>query len=309
MDTCYVVDNLYNRTMYCEELAKEPDEFSWDMHWEKLAEVASENFESCNRVEVAKEIGAGEYEDGGVVMLQWKKHGGDGEKPAYLVEVDPATRYKGKNIKLVAVMKRKLLDDKKWIHPVVLRAMNIIDYTDKCKKDVNYNGWKKLKTYGGRAIGEKAKSGYAFKAPGAAKKAVIPVAAVAAKAQEKRESLIAKVTANQIEEHITAPSKMRKSQMIGAQAGLLAQLKLNQDKGGQTGGQSSADLHDLAHSPPESDSIAEQGEKMWDRALEQGLTPGQTAELASVRLQITQLQASIDLFRRAEKDILMGAKK
>lgn len=308
MDTCYVVDNLYNRTMYCEELAANPDEFSWDMHWEKLAETASENFESCNRVEVAKEIGAGEYEPAGVVMLQWKKHASEGENPTYLVEVDPATRYKNKNIKLIATMKRKVLDDKKWVHPVVLRALNIIDYTEKCKKDVNYNGWKKLKTYGGRVIGEKPKSGYTFKAPGAAKKTAIPVAAIAAKAEEKRESLIAKVTANQIEEHITAPSQKRKSQMMGAQAGLLAQLKLNQDKGG-TGGQSQADLHDLAYTPPESDSIAEQGQAMWDRSLEQGLTPGQTAELAHVRNQITQLQASIEGFRKAEKDILMGAKK
>jgi len=259
-------------------------------------------------VEVAKEIGAGEYEPAGVVMLQWKKHASEGENPTYLVEVDPATRYKNKNIKLIATMKRKVLDDKKWVHPVVLRALNIIDYTEKCKKDVNYNGWKKLKTYGGRVIGEKPKSGYTFKAPGAAKKTAIPVAAIAAKAEEKRESLIAKVTANQIEEHITAPSQKRKSQMMGAQAGLLAQLKLNQDKGG-TGGQSQADLHDLAYTPPESDSIAEQGQAMWDRSLEQGLTPGQTAELAHVRNQITQLQASIEGFRKAEKDILMGAKK
>jgi len=308
MDTTYVVDNLYNRTLLCEEKGiKDTDTFSWDDHWEALREVSLSNFESCNRVEVADALGKGEYLADDLVMIQWKKMAAESERPLFLVEVDPNTRYKRRNQTLVAAQKRKMLDDKKWVHPVVQRCMAIIDYTEKCKKDVNYNGWQKLKTYGGREVGAKPKSGYTFKAPGAktTPKAPINLSEVKEKAEQKRESLTKQVTAAQIEEHITAGQKSRKSQMMAQQANLLAQLK----GGGTTAAASTSDLHDLAYVAPDTDSIAESQTAMWDRMLEKGMTPAQTAELQHIRNMIQALNTSIDGYRKAEKAILMGQKK
>merc|ERR550532_1476030 len=36
MDTCYAVDNLYNREMFAKAKGKDPDTFSWDDHYEAL---------------------------------------------------------------------------------------------------------------------------------------------------------------------------------------------------------------------------------------------------------------------------------
>jgi len=59
---------------------------------------------------------------------------------------------------------------------------------------------------------------------------------------------------------------------------------------------------------PDTDSVAERSEKMWDRMLEKGLTPAQEAELAHIRNMINALQASVDHYKKAEKAILMGHK-
>jgi len=165
MDTAYAIDNMYNRTMYCGEVGKDPDTFSWDDHWDVLHERCKNNFDSCNRVEAANELGKGEYDSDSIVMLQWKKYGGDAERPMFLVEVDPATRYKKLATTLNSAQKRMMLDDKDWRHPVVGRYLAINEYNHLVKKEPEKNGWQKMKTINGKTLAV-AKSGYTFKAPG-----------------------------------------------------------------------------------------------------------------------------------------------
>jgi len=308
MDSVYVVDNLYHRTLFCEELGKNPDTFSWDDHWEALSGRAKENFSSCSKVETADDIGRGEYAADGLVMNQWKKYAGDKERPMYLVEVDPNTRYKKRNLTLNSAQKRQAIEDKDWRHPVVTRCLAIHDYTDAVKKngDDKTRGWKKLKTIAGKEV-TAPKSGYAFKAPSAAaapKPFVLPKAEVEKKAEQKRASLMHSVTSQQIDEHVTAGSKKRQSQLAQNAAGLLAALKQKQGHAGST----ADDLHEVGHVGPETDSVAQRSEDMWERMLEKGLTPVQEAELAHIRNMINALQSSIDHYRKAEKAILMGQK-
>lgn len=309
MDTAYIVDNLYNRTMYCAELSKDPDAFSWDDHWEELRARGKENFDSCTRVEVAEDLGKGEYQSDSLVILQWKKMASDKEHPSFLVEIDPATRYKKRNQDLNSKYKRKMLDERAWVHPIVDKFMAIEAYTEKCKKDPDANGWKKLKAYGGKELGAKKAGGYKFKAPGAAAPAnakpfKLPTAEVQQVAEKKRNSLIKQVTSSQIDDHVTSGQKTRKSQMLAQQAGLLAQLK-----GPMTGG-TQDDLHDLAYVPPSgSEGLAGDSHAMWDRMLEKGFSPAQTAELAHIRNMISALQTSVEGYRKAEKAILMGSKQ
>merc|ERR1711957_346846 len=66
----------------------------------------------------------------------------------------------------------------------IRRQKAILDYVEDCKKNANLRGWNKLKSYGGKAIGGAAKSGYKFTAP--AKKTAKPAAAT----QEKPASTV-----------------------------------------------------------------------------------------------------------------------
>jgi len=143
MDTTYGVDNLYCRTKELDVpevvdapdlKGQDPDEYSWDMHWDNHKERCRENFESCSRVDTADDLGKGEYDANSVIMLQWKKKYGDLERPLFLVEIDPNTRYKRRNLALNSKLKRKLIDDKKWEHPVVTRQKAILDYQDEQKE-------------------------------------------------------------------------------------------------------------------------------------------------------------------------------
>lgn len=307
MDTAYAIDNMYNRTMYCAELNKNSDEFSWEMHWETLKERTDENFQLCSRADVCEDLGKGEYLDGSVVLNQWKKFAGDLERPLYLVEVDPNCRYKKRNLTLLSQQKRWMLDDKDWRHPVVTRFMNIADYTEKCKKDESYRGWNKLLSYGGRKIGAPAKSGYTFKAPGkkaptpASAKPVIPAAAVAQVAERKRSSLHAAVTADAIASHIEKPSAARKNQMEGAQAGLLAALKKQQGNA-----HTADDMHKMAYDPS-GEGQTERAEKQWSnmQGNEDKLSREDKRALEDIRDDIKTFEKKLQRAREAEREILM----
>jgi len=308
MDTAYAIDNMYNRTMYCAELNKDPDTFSWDDHWEVLQERCKENFDSCNRVEVAEELGKGEYNGDGIVMLQWKKYGGDAERPMYLVEVDPNTRYKKRNLTLNSAQKRMMLDDKDWRHPIVARYLAIKEYNDTVKKEPEKNGWQKMKSINGKTLAVQ-KSGYTFKAAGkkadapAAKPFCLPKAEIAQVSLKKRESLMQAVTGAQIDKHVTAASSQKRASMAAQQKDLLAGSKMF---GG--GGGSIEDMHDLAHTHHAED-VAARSEGQWNRMLEKDLDATQNAELQHVRNMISALETSIAGYRQAEKAILMSAGK
>lgn len=306
MDSTYAVDNLYNRTLTLDapEAAddpdvanQDPDEFSWDMHWDKHKERCRENFENCSRVEVAEDLGKGEFAEAGIVMLQWKKMYSDQERPLYLVAIDPNSRYKKRNLALNSKLKRKMLDDKKWVHPIVVRQKNILDYVEECKKNEASRGWNKLKAYGGKDIGEAAKSGYTFKAP--AKKGAapaMPAAMFAEAASKKRASLEQAVTPAQIDKHVGQGQEETKR-------AIEAKMKAMQQS---AGGVSKETLHGLGYTPPAGEGVAATTEKMWDRMTDKHLTEKQNADLQNIRMNIQMLETQMAMYQKTEKQILMG---
>merc|ERR1712007_61995 len=302
LDTAYAVDNLYHRTLMCESLGKDPNTFDWGMHFEALHDQIKENFLNCSKAEVAEDLGKGEYQAESIVMKQWKKIAGEQEKPEFLCEIDPATRYEKPNLALNSKQKRLWLDDKDWQHPVVHKFMAIRKYSEDIKKNPERNGWKKLISVSGKTV-ETPKGGYAFKAPDPtpAKLVAIPTAEVTKVSERKRDSLMRQVTSAQIDDHIDKASNQRRTQVATAQNAMLEALKVRQGADHST-----EDLHHIGYVGAGGDSIAERSEVMWDRMLEKGMTPAQVAELAHIRSMIGALQTSIEGYRKAEKAILMG---
>merc|ERR1712066_162758 len=94
MDTCYAIDNMYNSSCFQEKLGLSDDDMTWDDHFDALREQTLQNFELCNRLQVSEQLALGEYEDNSLIMTQLKKRMKDPEKPMFLVEIDPWTRYK-----------------------------------------------------------------------------------------------------------------------------------------------------------------------------------------------------------------------
>merc|ERR1711957_746823 len=156
-----------------------------------------------------------------------KKYG-DLERPTFLVEVDPNTRYRRRNLALLSRLKRTMLDSKDWEHPVVTRQKAILDYVEDCKKNEASRGWNKLKAYGGKSIGAAAKGGYTFKAPAkkkadAEKTAVpVPAAQIASVAEKKRSSLREKVASTAIDAKVNIAGEAAKAQLEKKSAAQLA---------------------------------------------------------------------------------------
>ena len=92
MDTCYIIDNLYNLKFSGEhDELKEPA--PWDDHMARIKKMLPMLYDCSQEIKMTKEGHAGEYADGGVVMTQIKKHNHDALKPQWHLEVDPFTRY------------------------------------------------------------------------------------------------------------------------------------------------------------------------------------------------------------------------
>merc|ERR1712125_133824 len=66
MDTCYCVDNLYNKAAFAQKLGKDAEAITWDEHYEALSEQCVINFENCNRLKVSEDLGKGEYKEKGL---------------------------------------------------------------------------------------------------------------------------------------------------------------------------------------------------------------------------------------------------
>mmetsp|Transcript_41888 Transcript_41888/g.66539 ORF Transcript_41888/g.66539 Transcript_41888/m.66539 type:complete len:824 (-) Transcript_41888:181-2652(-) len=310
MDTCYAVDNLYNRTFYAKELEKEPDMVSWDDHYEKLWEHITQNFELCNRLQIAEELGRGEYEEKGLVIQQMKKRMKDPEKPPYEPEIDPITRYAPLLQVQNKLYNQKALDDKDWNHPKVAKEIAKKAYYDEimqgcgARGEIIYKG-KKLISIEGKTV-EAVKSGYTFKAPQRksvavlepppeAKKPVIPIEEVKRKSNKLTESLTAAIMARQIDDHVGSRNTARRGSKDLTQLGCFEDTNV---------------MHEIGHSAgsTKTDSVAEQAQAMWDRAHEKHLSPSQEAELAHIRHMIEALSKSLATYKQAEKDMLMGGK-
>merc|ERR1712226_1054243 len=232
MDTCYAVDNLHNRTHFCQLKGKDPDSFSWDGHYDALREQISTNFEYCSRLDVADELGRGEYDDKGVVMMQLRKLLKDFEKPILEVEIDPWTRYKPLEKERTqqwstAMRAEKITQEN--MHPIVKKYVARRDYYNEIQKkggaqgEIEYKG-KKLISINGKVLGGRG-GGYTFtankrpsikavgtdvsvvKAPEPVKPPTIKADEVKVKALEKRNSLSEKMLEQRLDDHVKQTSK------------------------------------------------------------------------------------------------------
>jgi len=163
MDTCYAFDNIYNRTLFCERLKQDPENFAWDQHFDALRDQIAQNFENCARLKIGEELGKGEYADKGPVITQLKKFNKDAEKPPLEVEIDPWTRYAPLEKERGDEWKLKV-NDEKWIHPKVQKALNMKEYYDEVAKggktgEIEYRG-KKLISVNGKVVPGFGKAGF-----------------------------------------------------------------------------------------------------------------------------------------------------
>merc|ERR1740121_1935366 len=148
MDTCYVVDNLYNPRHFCEKLGKSVEEWTWEDHFQALSAQAAQNFEYCTRTLVGKDLAAGEWDDKGMVMTQLQKRIKDAEKPPLEIEIDPWSRYEPLASQL-AQKHRELSKDGKWVHPAVVKAIAVKEHYG--SGEIQYKG-KEMISYNDRAV-------------------------------------------------------------------------------------------------------------------------------------------------------------
>lgn len=158
MDTVYCIDNLYSAQHFVEKKGVNPDDWSWEDHYEALREQCAKNFEYNNRMQVSSDLKDGEYPDKGIIMVQLRKKLKDAEKPPFEVEVDPWTRYEPLAKEVGSKINMMPADEKeKWLHPIVKRALALKEYYDEVSKggksgEIEYRG-KELISINGRVTG------------------------------------------------------------------------------------------------------------------------------------------------------------
>jgi len=318
MDTCYAVDNLYNRDGLAARKGKDPATMSWDDHYEALQDQIALNFEYCSRLKIGEELGKGEYAEKGPVMTLLKRMVKDAERPQFEVEIDPWTRYAPLE-KEDGDKWKTLMKDDKWVPPKVARIIAMKKYYDEQGRsksgEVIYKG-KKLISVGGKVVGGKQGSGYQppQKRPSqiiGVPLRSIPQEALAKEALKKRESLQNAVMANKIEEHVQAINKQKSTDEKTAPA-RRASVKFSPElvKATAQSKMSSEVIDELGHVPPVSheDGVADAASAMWNRMTEKDLSPAQKAELDHIRNMIEALTKSLASYREQEKQILLTKK-
>mmetsp|Transcript_62803 Transcript_62803/g.141862 ORF Transcript_62803/g.141862 Transcript_62803/m.141862 type:complete len:839 (-) Transcript_62803:161-2677(-) len=321
MDTCYAVDNLYNRACFCERKKADPASWTWDNHFEALQEQISANFENCNRLKVGDELGKGEYKEDGVVMRQLKRLCKDAERPPFEVEIDPWTRY-GPLEKEDGDSWKIKMKDEKWVHPKVQKLLAMKEFYDKVggtkSGEMKYTG-KKLLSVGGSTVGGGGSS------PAAAAPAAAPAVEftppqrrpsqiigmplrslskqdIEGKAEDARQKLANAIMSSRIEDHVKALHTSGPPE-----AKITSRRMSHSSTGGLPGAIKMPGMDHMGHVPPPKcgDSVAEASEAMWNRMTAKGLGPAQEAELQHVRNMIEALSKSLESYKKAEQDILM----
>lgn len=337
MDTCYAVDNLYNKELFCARKGKDPSSWTWDDHYEALTEQVAANFEFCNRLKVSEELGKGAYSETGPVLTQLKKLNKDAEIPTLEVEIDPWQRYQALEKENGDVWKTKMKDEK-WVHPVVQKVLNKQEFYDKTGKsksgEFKYVG-KKLISINGKVPGGAGGGGGGGSKPAAA---AAPAAAEPAAAPEKKfdpvrrqPSIIkgpplaelAKQSKVQIEEKAQAAQKSLQETVIagGIEEHMKKLHRQNSTNEKRAPGRRSTvdDLKTVQaamQNVPENlvDEVARSGvgeaeaaDNAWARLTGGNLSPAQKAELAHNRNMIECITKSLATFREAEKKLLAGS--
>lgn len=308
MDSCYVIDNLYNKTMFADKIGKDEKAITWEEHYTTLLETSAEHFELCKSLQVTEELGKGEYQDKGLVMTQLRKISRDAEKPAFEVEIDPRTRYAPlEKVWLSSVTYMKPEVREKWLHPRVSKAVAVNEFLETMKKGaagmLNYEAKKIIsvngKVLGGKPLARKSTITIPDLSEDAKPAISIPKEEVAKKSEEARDKLASVIMSSKIEEHVETQQAVRRRQS--------GRVSVMGPPGGLAGM-----MDELAHVVPKSTEEAgaqERAEAMWDRAHEKNLNAVQQAELAHIRNMIESLTKSLEGYKKAEKDLMMSSRK
>jgi len=156
MDSCYAIDNLYNKGMFADTIGKKPEDVEWGDHYAALHEQNRKNYEMLHRRKFSEDCSKGEFDRKGLVITQLNKLIRDAEVPLFEVEVDPWTRYEDLNVEREKEHKRAALDFT-TLHPVVAKAVAKHEFYrkmsvgDNKKGEIKYNG-KELISIGGREV-------------------------------------------------------------------------------------------------------------------------------------------------------------
>mmetsp|Transcript_44442 Transcript_44442/g.95835 ORF Transcript_44442/g.95835 Transcript_44442/m.95835 type:complete len:792 (+) Transcript_44442:91-2466(+) len=279
MDTCYAIDNLFNRSCHAKRLGKPGEVLGWEEHYEAHKEQVATNFELCNRLKICPELGKGEYDEKGPVITQLKKKIRDAEKPMLLVEVDPWTRYdtlakeQGDSWKM-------LMRDDEWIHPQVQKCLNMQEYYQEvCKSgkngEIEYEG-KPLISINGKVVAGFGKAGTLDKGP-AVTKAIASAAPPAA-----------------------VPKGLPVNGMgmgvgMGIDPASLAKQAQAMEK----------EMRPDVPKPVAPPTIPKA--QHAPAAVPAGMSAIKQAELAMIRSQIQSLEASLEAYRKAEQELLNSA--
>jgi len=320
MDTCYAVDNLYNREKYATRMGKDPTTFSWEDHCEAHQAQVSQNFEFCNRLKISDELAKGEYDPKGVVLLQLLKKVKDAERPVFEVEVDPWTRYEPLMKELGDSWKTMSKDDA-WVHSRVQKSLNMAAFYAEVGKggkngEITYEG-KPLLSINGKVLpgckGTGSLLGTASKpapapAPGA-KLAAVPQGGgyvnpleMQQLAKERQQAMAAMVQARP---QASAPAPAPAPEVTSSWRPSVGSVA--PPKSGGVGGLPCGIAAAAAAAANVMKATPVVAPMPVSTVVPGGLSPAEEAELFHVRNMIQTLQSSLAAFQKAEQEILSRA--
>lgn len=126
MDSCYLIDNLYNLSFSGAPDPIEPT--TWENHMARMQSMIPTLYECSHDGRLTREGLQGEHLDGGVVMQKLNKKLQDAEKPKWQLEIDPFSRYEP--LAKLAADKYKGAKALEHTHPVVERQLKILQLSD-----------------------------------------------------------------------------------------------------------------------------------------------------------------------------------
>jgi len=293
MDTCFIIDNLYNLKFSGEhDGLKEPA--PWDDHMARIKKVLPVLYDCSQELKMTKEGHAGEFADGGVVMTQIRKHAHDALKPQWHLEVDPYSRYEP----LAKLIEHKYKGAKALEneHPVVKREVALRQKAD----SPIWNGTPCV-SINGKELPKKG--------------APLPKPAEIAPAKEDDSPGAQPGLTRKKSVHMEEEVERKASIKVGnLHAMLAAQMEKHVQEKSNPGGAKKAFKDDNFKEFPQKElegGYAQFAEKEWDHMTENHLGPAQRAELQHVRnmqksltAQIEALTLSLQAYQRAERELV-----
>lgn len=286
MDTCYLIDNLYNLTFSASPDPIEPT--SWEDHILRIQSMIPILYDCAHDGRMTKEGLQGEYLDTGVVMQQLNKLHQDAEKPRWQLEINPFSRYEP--LAKLAADKYKGAKALENQHPVVQRQLKMLGLSDAslCAKT--------LLSVRGQAV----PSANAHEHVQQQNKKLQEVAVVVAEP-----AVHPPIPEEEVMKVATSKSNSLHNTLVDLHVHRSNSTSLSKPF---------VDKRWKELPPQESAGFAQMVEQQWDVMTEQNLGPLQNAELQHIRnmkrslqQQIAALQRSYEAFESAEVELLMAS--